>query len=120
MFFLRGRVKISSEYRPTRLVRHSELDIVPLDPFNKTSERKPVIYFESNQIRIMKPSGVTLEEFRITYIRNPIEVSYDNNLTIDLNSHTHREIVQQAVSDTLRLFESKRSQEAQQDLINVE
>lgn len=120
MFFLRGTVNVNSSYRPTFLARQDQLSIIPIDPFNKTSIRKPIIYFEEGNIVIQVPEGATIGKFKVTYLKVPAVINLDSGVTIELRSHTHDEIIQLAVSDTLEIIESRRTQTSQAKTLNVE
>lgn len=118
-FYLRGQVSIGTGFKGLTIVRQDNLEIVKLDPFNKSSNRKPKGYFEGDRLYVIKPSNIGTT-FRITYLKRFTPVSLSGGTTIELPDHTHLEIVHLAVQQTLEILESERVATNQEKVITSE
>ena len=118
-FYLRGQASIGQIYRGVKIITQDNLEIVKLDPFNKSKNRKPLAYFEGDRLYIIKPPGLG-NDFRITYLRRFTPVSLSGDVTIELPDHTHLEIIYLAVQQTLEILESQRVVTNQEKVITSE
>jgi phosphoribosyl-AMP cyclohydrolase len=119
-FYTRGRARVvksgcTSTYVSIRLYQHDDLDDVMLDPFNKPIIDEVAGYFEAGDLYIITSSGTTIDRVKLSYVKKPIEVRYGaayptpvSNIDCDLPEHTHKEIIQLAVTIALENIESKR------------
>lgn len=123
MFLDRVSVKVKSGaiegYTTPFLCPHDKLNIVLSDPFNKSTPAYPIMWQESNKLKIDTP-GFTALEVYLTYIKFPREMSKLNNISSELPEQKQREVVQMAVRIALGIVESPRVQEQNDQLGSVE
>lgn len=122
--FLRARGRVvksgcTSTYVSILLYQHDDLDDVLLDPFKRPIIDELVGYFESGNLYIITSKGTSIDKVKLTYLKKPIEVKYGSiyptptaDISSDLPEHTHKEIIQLAVTIALENIESKRLETA--------
>jgi hypothetical protein len=132
MFYLRGRSRnvktgCPSVYKWVRLVQHDDLDYLMDDPFNKPYYGRALAYFEDNVIYVATDGNYSIDNFKLTYLKWPIKVQYGSvypspvaDVDSDLPEHTHKEIIQIAVSIALENIESPRQQSQEMNLNRME
>lgn len=111
LFYMNSYSKVlrSDEYQettyawtPNRLIGHDELDRVVTNPINKPILRQPAILLEGDdKLIVYKDQYTTINNFEITYIREPKKLvlgtpSANETNTSELAEHTHIEIVRKA------------------------
>ncbi len=121
MLYFRGRAKVTSSscgssYVAVRIYSHNVIDDVLSDPFKKPVIYEPVGYFEGNNLNIITDGTFTVDNFKLTYIKNPTPVSLSGNVTFETASHTHKEIIELASYIALENLESQRQQTKLQTL----
>lgn len=120
-FYLRGSIKVEniSNSIGIKIDKQDNLEVKALDPFNKSTVRRARAFFEGNSLVIIHPVGITtIQKLNITFLKRFKEFSPDN--TIELAEHTHREIIQLAVQQTLEVLESQRVQTNQEKVLSSE
>lgn len=115
MFYFRGRVKVSSttcgsNYVPIKIYDHNEIDEIILDPLKQPVLYEPIGYFEGDNLCVVTDGTFTVDNFKLTYIKIPVEVSLTNNITFETAPHTHKEIITLATYVALENIESSRQQ----------
>lgn len=113
MLYFRGRAKVTSsvcgsQYVAIKIYSHNVIDDVLSDPHKKPVIYEPVGYFEGNNLNIVTDGTFTVDNFKLTYIKNPIPVSLTDNITFETASHTHKEIIELASYIALENLESQR------------
>ena len=128
-FYLRGRAEVTKGtcdpvYNGVKLVRQDKLERVKIDPFNKTTASRPVVYFENGNIIIITDSTFTVDNFKITYLKEPAKVNdgtYGQPVVqFNMPEHTHKEIVQLAADIALENIESQRVQTMPNQITRIE
>ncbi len=116
-FIVQERVSISytdctgatvNDIIEVRPIEHNEFSKVIKDPFKKPNNTKVLRLMEANRVELIPALGVTLTDYKLRYIKEPRRVSLTSNVTFELSSHLHSEIVDEAVKVALELVESKR------------
>lgn len=95
------------EIRPTE---HNEFTKVMKDPFRKPDTSKVLRLMENGMVELVFDSSVTVNSYRLRYIKAPVRMSYTGSVTCELSSHAHTEVVDIAVQIALEYIESKRTQ----------
>lgn len=86
---------------------HDEYNTLIEDPFNKPYEKEVIrLPYSSNKYELITGSFITLGNYYLRYYKIPLPIS--DTQTCELAVHTHREIVELAVSRTLEGIESPR------------
>ena len=71
------------------------------DPFNTTKHTDPLTTIRGNQIDIYTSDIFIIDTVKITYIRNPRNISLPLGIDCELPIHSHQEIVDMTVSSIL-------------------
>ena len=113
LFYLKSYAKVKRtdgyaeavhDYTPTRIINHSELDLVTTNPIHKPILRKPAILLEGdNKIIIYVDQYTEMNNFELIYLKQPDALvigtpGTGETNTSELAEHTHIEIVQYAVN----------------------
>jgi hypothetical protein len=69
---------------------------------------------------ILEGYTLIIKKYRLRYIKYPNQVSLTNNVGFDLPEYMHREIIQHAAKNALRIIESPRYQANLQNLQTIE
>lgn len=127
MFFSKAKVLITkgdcSNWVKCELSQHDDFTAIANDPFNAALVYKPIIFFEDGDILIQSVDGCVVSDFLLTFIKTPSKVYVGTyplpgvpftgpvpEVTCDLSTHTHKEIVQLAVTIILENIGSPRVQ----------
>lgn len=94
------------EVRPTQ---HVEFDKVVKDAFKKPDKTKVLRLMENGQVELVSSTGVTINTYRLRYLKQPVTVSLTTGVTFETSEHTHEEIVATAVDIALENIEAKRN-----------
>ena len=78
------------------------------DPFNTTKHTSPLYTVRQDQIDFYTNDIFIIDSVKLTYLRNPREISLSLGISCELPDHTHREIVDMAVSSILESFADPR------------
>ena len=88
---------------------------VTSSPFERASDTEIPLFFKDNGIYTYTPSGYTLSNFTMTYLKNPIQVSYKQyiannaNGSSDIAEYLHERIINLAVIYALETYGSERT-----------
>jgi len=117
MFYIKSIAYVNKgncgAWRKVNLVQQNDLTVLMDDPFNRPTPDNVIIYFEDGDIFCVCGSA-SIDKFQVTFIKRPVQMnigSYGEPTSeCELSEHTHREIVQMAVTITLENIESQRVQ----------
>jgi hypothetical protein len=127
MFFSKAKVLITSngcsKWVKCELSQQDDFTAIAADPFNKALVYKPIVFFEDGNILIQSVEGCVVTDFLLTFIKIPTKVYLGTyplpnviftgpvpEIACDLSEHTHKEIVQLAVTIILENIGSPRVQ----------
>lgn len=79
------------------------------NPFERADDTEVPIFFKDGGIYVYTPDGYTLDSFSITYLKNPIQVSYKQNISSDIDEYLHEKIINLAVIYALETYGSERT-----------
>jgi hypothetical protein len=79
------------------------------NPFERADDTEVPIFFKNGGIYVYTPDGSTLDKFSITYLKNPIIVSYKQNISSDIDEYLHERIINLAVIYALETYGSERT-----------
>lgn len=71
------------------------------DPFNTTKHTSPLFTVRQNNIDLYTSDIFIIDEVKLTYLKLPDNISLPLNINCELPDHTHREIVDMAISSIL-------------------
>jgi hypothetical protein len=95
------------EVRP---IQHMEIDKIISDPFKGPDNEKILRLMYKDYVELILPTGATLLKYNLRYIKQPVTVSLDDDITFETSEHTHDEIIDEAVKIALEGIEGKRTQ----------
>ena len=102
-----GIVKVSIiEVRPTQ---HLEFDKVINDAFKRPDNTKVLRLMENNQVELISSTGVTITQYRLRYLKQPVIVNLLAGITFETSDHTHQEIIDTTIVLALEGIEAKRT-----------
>jgi hypothetical protein len=78
-------------------------------PFERADDTEVPIFFKDGGIYVYTPDGFTLTSFTLTYLKNPIKVSYKLNISSDIDEYLHEKIINLAVVYALETYGSERT-----------
>ena len=79
------------------------------NPFERADDTEVPIFFKDGGIYVYTPDGYTLDSFNVTYLKNPIIVSYKGNVSSDIDEYLHEKIINLAVIYALETYGSERT-----------
>lgn len=95
---------------PVKPVQHNDFNKIMLDPFNKPDKTEIIRLMSDGKVELVANTGITINSYLLRYIKEPQEISLDDDQTSELSEHCHSEIVKQAIDIALEAIESKRQQ----------
>jgi len=90
------RLRVSNTF-----IQQDDIFTMLLDPFNTTKHTDPLTTIRGNQIDIYTSDIFIIDTMKITYIRNPRNISLPLGIDCELPIHSHQEIVDMTVSSIL-------------------
>jgi hypothetical protein len=106
---------ITGSVRTVKQLLDNESKIID-SPFEKANDTEIPIFFKAGGIYAYTPPGYTLDTFNITYLKNPITVSYKGNsvngfqpINSDIDEYLHERIINLAVIYALETYGSERT-----------
>lgn len=93
------------EVRP---IEHNEFTKSIYDPFKRPNTRKVLRLMENGQSEIIFDSTVTLNSYKMRYIKKPVRMDYTGGITCELSDHMHSEVADECVKVILENIESIR------------
>jgi|TARA_R110001599_G_scaffold115976_3_gene283045 hypothetical protein len=89
------------EYALNKFVQQDDIAKLLGDPFNTTKYTSPLTTIRGRFIDIYTSDIFIIDKLKITYIRQPSEISLPLGISCELPIHCHQEIVDMAVSSIL-------------------
>ena len=102
----------------TKAIQHDDYSKLIKNPFGKPTEGKILRLMENGRVELIPPTGTTITDYHIRYIKEPVRISITNSVDCELSEMTHQEIVNSAVSIALEGIESRRTQGFEQVVQN--
>ena len=99
---------------PITYIQHDDLHGLIKDPFNRPGRNSMFGVFTHNAIELYTLSDSSTSAYlipdsvKIKYLRTPLPMSFNNNISCELPQHTHEEIVAMTVSSILEGFNDPR------------
>lgn len=92
----------------TRAIQHNDYSKTIDNPFSQPTESKVLRMMENGRVELIPAPNVTITDYHLRYIKEPVRISITNSINCELSEHTHQEIVSIAISIGLEGIESKR------------
>ena len=89
------------EYALNKFVQQDDIAKLLGDPFNTTKYTSPLTTIRGRHIDVYTNDIFIIDKVKITYIRQPSEISLPLGISCELPIHAHQEIVDAAVSSIL-------------------
>lgn len=102
-----GTTDVSEDVR-VRPIEHNEFSNAITDPFKRPNKDKVLRLMENGQSEIIFDSGVTLNSYKLRYIKKPVRMDYTGGVTCELSDHMHQEVVDECVKIVLENIEANR------------
>ena len=98
----------TNTYKQCRIIEPDRVEITLDDYCSRASKQYPIITVvdvnessDEYKLRIYT-GGSDIQYIRTKYIKNPVKVSFDKNISCDLPEHLHKDIVEIAVNKYLQ------------------
>ena len=104
------------DYALNKFVQQDDIAKLLGDPFNTTKYTSPLTTIRGRFIDIYTSDIFIIDKLKITYIRQPSEISLPLGISCELPIHCHQEIVDMAVSSILEGISDPRYKVHQQEL----
>ncbi len=101
-----------------KAIQHNDYSKLINNPFGKPSEDKILRLMEAGRVELIPPSNVTITDYHLRYIKEPIRISIVNSVDCELSDETHQEIVNLSISIALEGIEARRTQTFEQVVQN--
>jgi len=103
-----GKLDATTEFAINKYVQQDDIYTLLQDPFNTTTYEKPLMTVRGSNLDIFTSDIFIIDEVKLTYIKKPAEISLSLRVSCELPDHTHREIVDMAVSSILETISDPR------------
>ena len=90
-------------------IQHNEFDEAMINSFRKPDKTKVLRLMEDGRVEIIHAPDVNLLNYKLRYLKEPVRVDINNNITFELSEHTHTEIIDEAVKIALEGIEARRT-----------
>lgn len=100
---------LKTDYVEVRPTQHLEVDKVLNDAFKAPDITKILRLMENGQVELVSSSGITITQYRLRYLKQPVIVNLILGITFETSEHTHQEIVDSAIVIALENIEAKRN-----------
>jgi len=101
--------------RTVKQLLDSESKVIS-NPFERADDTEVPIFFKAGKIYVYAPKDYNLTNFSLTYLKNPIQVSYKGNssnnfqpISSDIDEYLHERIINLAVIYALETYGSERT-----------
>ncbi len=102
----------------TEAIQHNDYSKIINNPFAQPNENKVLRLMEAGRVELIPASNITITDYHLRYIKQPVRISITNSVDCELSEYTHQEIVNCAISIALEDIESKRVQTFDQIVLN--
>jgi hypothetical protein len=92
----------------TKAIQHDDYSRLIDNPFEKPSTEKCLRLMDNGKVEILYDPSVTLVNYKLRYIKEPVPMSLVPLVNCELSNHTHYEIINLTVSLAMEGTESKR------------
>jgi hypothetical protein len=99
---------VTGSVRTVKQLLDNESKIID-SPFERANDTEIPIFFKAGGIYAYTPPGYTLDTFNMTYLKNPVIVSYKQNIDSDIDEYLHERIINLAVIYALETYGSERT-----------
>lgn len=96
-------------YVKVKPIQHNEFDEAIINSFRKPDKTKVLRLMEDGRVELIHGDNITIISYRLRYLKEPVRVDINNNITFELSEHTHTEIIDEAVKIALEGIEAKRT-----------
>lgn len=93
-----------------KAIQHNDYSKLIDNPFEKPDNSTVLRLMENDRVELIVAPNVTVNNYYLTYIKEPIRIDLNTSTTCELSEHTHTEIVDLAVQIALEGIEAKRNQ----------
>lgn len=94
----------------TEAIQHNDYSKLIDNPFGMPNENKILRLMENGRVELIPPSNVTINNYYLTYIKEPQRISITIPTDCELSSMVHQEVVNIAVQIALEGIEARRNQ----------
>jgi len=98
----------------TRKEKLDDESKVLTSPFKKPDGWEIPIFFKLGGIYVYTGENTTLDTFFLTYLKQPLQISYKSNISSDLHPALHNQVISNAVLLALETYSSDRVQSKMQ------
>jgi hypothetical protein len=92
----------------TEAIQHNDYSKIINNPFAQPNEGKILRLMEAGRVELISSTGVTITDYHLRYIKEPVRISVTNSVDCELSEQCHQEIVSISISLALEGIESKR------------
>lgn len=103
----KGGIVVGSAY--TVAIQHNDYSKLIDNPFGKPSETRVLRLMEKGRVELITAPNVTLTNYYLTYIKEPIRIDITTNTTCELSTMVHQEIINLSVQIALEGIEARRN-----------
>ena len=89
------------------------------DPFNTTKYTSPLYTVRQDVLDIYTSDIFIIDSVKLTYLRNPLEISLSLGISCELPDHSHREIVDMTISSILESIADQKLTKKQKNAVIV-
>ncbi len=87
-------------------ITHDKYTKVIRDPFKGPSKKELLRLMYQNSAELIFPTGVTITNYKLRYIRKPQRISLSLDVDCELPDYLHQEVVKTAVASAIRTTQS--------------
>ena len=101
---------VSTTVRATVIPRtHDDYRKLIKDPFNKPDIYEIFRLMENGRVELISNVNITIGDYYLRYIKKPLRIDLNTNITCELSEHTHQEIIDEAIKIALEAIEAPRT-----------
>ena len=104
------------EFSVNKFIQQDDIFTLLKDPFNTTKYTSPLTTVRGEYIDLYTSDIFIIDKVKITYIRNPAQISLSLGVSCELPIHTHQEVVDMTISSVLEGISDPRYQTHQAEI----
>jgi hypothetical protein len=104
------------EFSVNKFIQQDDIFTLLKDPFNTTKYTAPLTTIRGEYIDLYTSDIFIIDKVKITYIRNPAQISLSLGVSCELPIHTHQEVVDMTISSILEGISDPRYQTHQAEV----